>query len=117
MNPLNLLLTVFHTTETVLGGADSGGRFRQFEELCVRSFLILRKNVNLLLALFSLMVDCGIPELQNVDDLAWMQNALMVCALFQNGRMLAFDDDVFAFLNADRSDGARSCRAIHVFDQ
>ena len=64
--------------ETVLGGAASGRRYREFQELCIRSFLILRRHTNLLLALFSLMVDCGIPELQDTSDLQWMRDALMV---------------------------------------
>ena len=63
--------------ETVLGGQDEGGRFRQFEELCCRAFLVLRRHVNLMLALFSLMVDCGIPELLTLGDIAWMRNSLM----------------------------------------
>ena len=64
--------------ETVLGGATSGRRYREFQELCIRAFLILRRHTNLLIALFSLMVDCGIPELETVRDLQWMQDALMV---------------------------------------
>ena len=37
---------------------------RRFEEMCVEAFLILRRNSSLLVTLFSLMVSCGIPELQ-----------------------------------------------------
>jgi phosphatidylinositol kinase/protein kinase (PI-3 family) len=62
----------------VMGGAQPAGfRYLQFQELCVRAFLVLRRHSNLLLALFSLLVDCGIPELQTVSDLAWMDDALM----------------------------------------
>jgi phosphatidylinositol kinase/protein kinase (PI-3 family) len=62
----------------VLGGArPAGTRYAQFQALAVRAFLGLRRHANLLLALFSLLVDCGIPELQSVSDLAWMSDALM----------------------------------------
>ena len=70
----------FSTTETVLGGAGSGngGRYRKFQDLCITSFLTLRKHANLLLALFSIMVDCGIPDLRSLTDLEWIHEALML---------------------------------------
>jgi hypothetical protein len=37
---------------------------RRFEDLAVEAFHVLRKNSSLLVTLFSLMVSCGIPELQ-----------------------------------------------------
>ena len=42
------------------------------------AFLVLRRHANLLLALFSIMVDCGIPELQSLVDLEWMRKSLML---------------------------------------
>lgn len=38
--------------------------YREFERLACDAFNILRKNSSLLVTLFSLMVSCGIPELQ-----------------------------------------------------
>jgi len=69
---------VFHNPEAALGGRKNGVRYRQFQELCVKSFLILRRHSNLLLTLFSLMVGCGIPELRSLGDLDWMYEALMI---------------------------------------
>jgi len=63
---------------TILGGSEKGVRYLRFKELCCQAFLTLRKHTNVLLTLFSLMVDCGIPELQKRADIEWMRRALMV---------------------------------------
>lgn len=51
--------------------------FRRFEDVCVEAFLILRRNSSLLVTLFSLMVSCGIPELQRDSDIAYLRDNLM----------------------------------------
>jgi hypothetical protein len=58
-------------------GSIAAARYGKFLDLAAQAFLVLRRHGNLLLALFSLMVDCGIPELADAGDLAWMQRALM----------------------------------------
>jgi phosphatidylinositol-4,5-bisphosphate 3-kinase catalytic subunit alpha/beta/delta len=63
--------------EAALGGRKAGIRYKQFQKLCVKAFLVLRRHANLLLALFSLMIGCGIPELRTMADLDWMYDALM----------------------------------------
>ena len=40
-------------------------------------YMVLRKNSSLLVTLFSLMVSCGIPELQREDDIAYLRDNLM----------------------------------------
>lgn len=64
--------------EAALGGRKKGLRYKQFQELCIKAFLILRRHANLLLALFSLMIGCGIPELKTMSDLDWMYDAFML---------------------------------------
>jgi len=59
----------------VLGGND-GQAFHQFVELSKQAYNILRKNGNLLITLFSLMVSCGIPELSSEEEINWMRDAL-----------------------------------------
>jgi phosphatidylinositol-4,5-bisphosphate 3-kinase len=61
----------------VLGGT-SGTLFKEFEKLCCTSYNILRKYSNLLITLFSLMLSCGIPELETEQDIAWLQEKLMI---------------------------------------
>ena len=64
--------------ETVLGGRGAGYRFRRFEELCVEAFVVLRDEADHLMILLMLMVDSGIPELTNLEDVAWVHRALML---------------------------------------
>jgi len=51
--------------------------FKEFEVLCGKAFNILRKNANLLITLFSLMLSCGIPELETKEDIKWLREKLM----------------------------------------
>lgn len=60
----------------VLGGEGSP-TYKRFVELAVRAFNVLRKNSSLLVTLFSLMVSCGIPELQREEDIAYLRDNLM----------------------------------------
>ena len=59
----------------VMGGRE-GGPFRDFLELGKAAFNVLRRNGDLLITLFSLMVGCGIPELSTPDEVDWMRDAL-----------------------------------------
>ena len=63
---------------TVLGGRGAGYRFRRFEELCVEAFVVLRDEADHLMILLMLMVDSGIPELSNLEDVAWVHRALIL---------------------------------------
>ena len=42
--------------ETVLGGKAAGARYRKFEELCCKAFLVLRRNRDHIMVLLMLMV-------------------------------------------------------------
>ena len=42
------------------------------------AFGVLRKNRNLMCTLFQLMTNCGIPELQKVEDIQYMIDELML---------------------------------------
>lgn len=46
-----------------MGGSDSV-HFRNFKSYCFTAYSILRKSANLILNLFSLMVDAGIPDIE-----------------------------------------------------
>ena len=55
-----------------------GKKFVEFEETCTTAFNILRENANLLITMFSLMLSCGIPELQTSKDIEWMREKLLL---------------------------------------
>lgn len=61
----------------VLGGKGSS-TFKEFEKLCCQCLLILRRKAGVLITLFSLMLSCGIPELQSEDDIIYMKDRLML---------------------------------------
>ena len=63
--------------ERVLGGVD-GERFHLYERQSMNAFLVLRKNADLIMTLFSLMVSCGIPELTSREDILWIRDALFL---------------------------------------
>ena len=49
-----------------------------FQQLCCTAFIILRKHANLFITLFTLMLSCGIPELQSLDDIGYIRKTLAV---------------------------------------
>jgi phosphatidylinositol kinase/protein kinase (PI-3 family) len=61
----------------IFGGKRSA-RFKEFERLCARAYNVLRKHSNLLISLFSLMLQCGIPELETDSDLLYLRDNLLI---------------------------------------
>ncbi|RUS87111.1 hypothetical protein EGW08_005111 [Elysia chlorotica] len=62
-------------------GADKPSKhkgFKEFQELCGQAYLILRKHANLIITLFTMMLQCGIPELQSLDDIGYIRKTLAV---------------------------------------
>uniref|UniRef100_A0A4W3JP13 phosphatidylinositol-4,5-bisphosphate 3-kinase n=1 Tax=Callorhinchus milii TaxID=7868 RepID=A0A4W3JP13_CALMI len=55
------------------GNAEKFGRFRQ---CCEEAYLILRKNGNLFITLFALMLTAGLPELSSVKDIQYLKDSL-----------------------------------------
>ena len=96
--------------ETVLGGRGAGYRFRRFEELCVEAFVVLRNEADHLMILLMLMVDSGIPELSGLEDVAWVQRALMVEERDDSKAAARFLGQVDSALDDRRT---RSMHAIH----
>ena len=54
--------------------------FNHFVKLACDAYNILRRNSNLLITLFSLMLNCGIPELSTPNDIFYLRNQLMLDA-------------------------------------
>jgi len=61
----------------VLGGSNAA-LFREFELLCCKAYNVLRRHSNLLITLFSLMLQCGIPELETEGDISWLRDKLLI---------------------------------------
>ncbi|XP_059152563.1 phosphatidylinositol 4,5-bisphosphate 3-kinase catalytic subunit alpha isoform-like [Physella acuta] len=57
---------------------DKSDGFKDFQELCCKAYVILRKHANLLITLFTMMLQCGIPELQSLDDIGYIRKTLAV---------------------------------------
>ncbi|XP_066278621.1 phosphatidylinositol 4-phosphate 3-kinase C2 domain-containing subunit beta-like [Branchiostoma lanceolatum] len=51
-------------------------RFQDFVDLCCEAFNIIRKNANLFINLFGLMLSSGIPALSRTEDIQYVHNAL-----------------------------------------
>jgi phosphatidylinositol-4,5-bisphosphate 3-kinase len=47
-------------------------------ELCGKAYLSLRKHASIIVTLFTMMLSCGIPELQSLDDISYIRNTLKV---------------------------------------
>jgi len=58
----------------VMGGRDSKD-FLKFVEICCKAYNILRKNANVFINLFAMMLSTGIPELTSVDDISYLREA------------------------------------------
>jgi hypothetical protein len=81
----------------VMGGVDSA-TFRDFLAYSRRAYNILRAHGDLLVTLFSLMVDCGLPELATVEEVNWLREALMFGADDETAGA-AFEKLIFACLS------------------
>jgi hypothetical protein len=51
--------------------------YEEFRRLACESYNVLRKHSSLLTTLFSLMLSCGIPQLQTEQDLDWLEKTLI----------------------------------------
>ncbi|XP_070562240.1 phosphatidylinositol 4-phosphate 3-kinase C2 domain-containing subunit beta-like isoform X2 [Ptychodera flava] len=58
------------------GGDKPSSRFHDFVDLCCQAFNIVRCHANLFFSLFGLMLNSGIAELANVEDIKYVHNAL-----------------------------------------
>ena len=50
-------------------GGKGSKRYEEFEQKCVNAYWILRDNARVIVNMFYLMIDSGIPELNNIENL------------------------------------------------
>ena len=62
------------------GAGDNSPAFAEFRSKCETAFMMLRKKGSLLLNLFVMMLSCGIPELQSLNDIMYVRNSLALGA-------------------------------------
>uniref|UniRef100_A0A8C6UQS6 phosphatidylinositol-4,5-bisphosphate 3-kinase n=1 Tax=Neogobius melanostomus TaxID=47308 RepID=A0A8C6UQS6_9GOBI len=51
-------------------------KFASFRQYCEEAYLILRRNGNLFITLFALMLTAGLPELTSVKDIQYLKDSL-----------------------------------------
>ncbi|XP_052760292.1 phosphatidylinositol 4,5-bisphosphate 3-kinase catalytic subunit alpha isoform-like isoform X2 [Mya arenaria] len=52
--------------------------FKEFQQLCLQAYKELRKQADLIINLLTMMLSCGIPELQSLDDISYVRKTLAV---------------------------------------
>ena len=50
-------------------GGKGSKRYEEFQQKCVNAYWVLRDNARVIVNMFYLMIDSGIPELNNIDNL------------------------------------------------
>jgi CRP-like cAMP-binding protein len=71
---------VFTPAFAAILGKPGHPNFTNFVEISCKAFNILRKHGNLLITLFTLMLNCGIPELSTPEDIYYLRDMLMLDA-------------------------------------
>ena len=69
-------LFVFTPQMADVMGGPTGAPYREFVNLSKRAYNVLRRSGDLLITLFSLMVGCGIPELEDIHEVDWLRTHL-----------------------------------------
>uniref|UniRef100_A0A8C5MHB4 Phosphatidylinositol-4-phosphate 3-kinase n=1 Tax=Leptobrachium leishanense TaxID=445787 RepID=A0A8C5MHB4_9ANUR len=57
-------------------GGENSERCQHFVEICCNAYNVLRRHSALLISLLELMLQAGLPELRNLQDLSYLQNNL-----------------------------------------
>jgi len=71
---------IFTPAMAAILGKQDKPLFKKFVTLCTQAYNLLRKNANLLVTLFSLMLSSGLPELQRESDIDWLREKLTLDA-------------------------------------
>lgn len=59
----------------------------RFQEHCEIAYLIIRKNADLIISLFSMMLGTGIAEVSNEEDLQYLRDTLQIDITEEQARL------------------------------
>jgi len=104
----------------VFGGKkkDPAG-FIKFQSYSTTAYNIARKHGNHLIALMSLMISCGIPELQKSGDIKWLEDHLKLIKDIDKGILYtddeaaeSFQEQIEASLKCERTEFNNFCHLV-----
>jgi phosphatidylinositol kinase/protein kinase (PI-3 family) len=93
----------------VMGGEKSEN-FQRFIDLCCKAYNILRKNANIFLNLFAMMLSTGIPQLKRFEDIYYLRNVFFLSKTDEEAKK-HFTSLIYESLYTKRT---RVNNAIHI---
>jgi phosphatidylinositol-4,5-bisphosphate 3-kinase len=76
--PFHFSAACYYAIESAPKADRSGNPLPEFIDLCGTALNILRRNANLLISLFLLMLGTGLPELQEASDVGYLRDRLLL---------------------------------------
>jgi phosphatidylinositol-4,5-bisphosphate 3-kinase len=68
---------IFTPMYAFMMGGPASPIYAHFVEVACQAFNVIRRQTELLITLFTLMLSTGIPELQRSDDITWLKTVLL----------------------------------------
>jgi len=92
---------VFTPQYAFVFGSKGSEKYKIFENLCCKAYNIVRKNAELFINLFAMMLSTGIPELKSVADIKYLRDQLSL-ELSDEEASIQFKDKIEESLKSKR---------------